>query len=211
MANRGRNDIVRRKSTSLLLLVVAISLAAVACTGNDKQDTSDSAGGSGSATSTPAPGDLSLDDVQLAAEIAGLDSSRYDRAERSDSGVGISLLGPKKLEVGDSGIVYVRITNDSANYKPEKPFDISQTKGHVFTGGPISVESIQPTSIQEALALKPDDEKAGKITVSCTDEGSVSVTFNSKGTSEAESPATSYTTTVDYHFECVSNDEDPLT
>lgn len=194
------------KLTLLAALIVAIGLVVVACNGSKGGDD-----GPGSATATSGPGDLTLDDVQLAAEIDGLDRKLYDTSERHDEGFRINLIGPKKLEVGSTGNVYIELSNESAEFKPEKPFDITQATGQVLPGGPIAIEEIKPVSIQQALTLKPGNEANGRVVLSCKDEGSASITFNSKGQSNTESPATGYSTTAEYHFDCVLNDEDPLT
>lgn len=202
---------MRPQTAFLILLIAVLGTAIGACSGSDQQpdanDLADQGSGSGTANNT----DLPRADIQNAADLSGLDAGRFEQTERSDEGLIVSLIGPKILEIGTTGWYSIRLTNSSENFKPEKPFSISQTSGQIIPGGPISVDSVKPASIRQSITLAPDDSESALVQLTCQSEGAASLTFQSVGQSDIESPATGYSTTIAHDFECVEDDDDPLT
>lgn len=198
---------MRTKTGSLLTLIAAFSLLVVACSGTTEEDGPAEQPGLVFEAATVDPRDVTLEDISDAARREGLDNRNFNTVERSDEGITLNVISPEKLQVGREGTVFVDVINVSKDYRPESPFSFSQTSAQIIPGGPITIGRPDGVGNSNSFTVAPGLIKGVFITVNCESEGPASVTFQSIGLSEIETPAVSYSITAAANFECVEVDE----
>lgn len=196
---------MRIRTTSFLVLFATLGFLVAACTGAAEQATPDDQPRLVFETATADPRDLTLRDVRDAAEREGLGVQDFNTFERSDDGITIRMISPKVVEIGQTRSIFVDVANVSENYKPEKPFSVSQTSAQIIPGGPIRVSRPAGVDNSNSFMLEPGRIKAVFISVTCQSAGPASVTYQSVGLSEIESPAIGYSLTSEASFECVED------
>lgn len=128
---------------------------------------------------------------------------------RSEEGIEISLAGPVMLKVGQTVKFALEIKNVSKDFLPDTPFSFRQETGTFFTAGPITLGELDGAIGTGARTFSPNEAGAthSVFDVTCNAVGNATITFQSKGKTGVTKPESSYSITIDFNLECISDDD----
>lgn len=192
------------KMRHLAVLLTAIALVAtVSCSSGSGTATRDGRDETGSVIPQDA-GVVTVSDLKKAALAAGVEEDNYQIVERVEDGLVIKLSGSKTIEVGGRGYVSILISERGEEFSPERVTTYTQTSGSIIYGGPISETYTRRKEFLTGRSTFHDGSfEQGSLNLTCLETGPASVTFTSRGESDIEDPPKPYTTSLDFHIECI--------